>query len=260
MPLFGVSRTWYLYNLDTKEKLQGQFVAENVVENVGGTYAERWALSRQHSILQFVHGNSDTVTFQGRFFMTSELLVVINDPKVKIQTLKKWVRRDQKLGRPPILSFWIGDAHLSLTECILEQVSNITYAPPSASGLLRDVSFTINLRQWWPYDISLGTEPPETRYHPAKRRDYYEMLALREYANPMLGDVIRKRHPDKTIVRVGDLIKLPSKAAIETARITQTSEPLRTAFGPSLTAQKVRRLEMLETRGGARTSHVLLGH
>lgn len=259
MALFGAARTWYIYNLDTDEKIQGQFVAENVVQNVGGTYAERWALSRQHAILQFVHGNSDVVSFQGRFFMTSELIVIKNDPKKKIQQLIKWTRRDSKLGRPPILSFWIGDAHLSVSECVLESLSNITYAPPSASGALRDVSFTATIKRWWPYDITLGSEPPETRYHHAKQSDYYEMLALREYANAMLGDVVRKRHPTKQDIETGDIIKLPSKEAIETVRITQTSEPLRTAFGPVLTAQKARRLEMLELRGGDQVSHVLKG-
>ena len=47
---------WYLYNLDTDDQIQGQFVAESVTENVGAKWSERFALNRQHGIMQWIHG------------------------------------------------------------------------------------------------------------------------------------------------------------------------------------------------------------
>jgi hypothetical protein len=257
MGLWGGPRKWVLYNLDTDEKMEGQFVAESVSAEVGGTWSERYALNRQHGILQFVHGNSETVSFRARFFMTAELLGIENDPLINVDTLKKWTRRDSKLARPPLLQFWVGDGHLGLTECILERLSGIEYKEPAQSGVLRDVSFTVNLRQWWPYDVQVE-EGGETRYHRSKRKDYYEMLCFREYGDPDKGDIIRKRHPTKPVIEVGDVIKLPSADVIATLKAAPSSLALQTAYGAEDTPQRLRRKEIFELRNVVSKSNIVL--
>jgi hypothetical protein len=257
MSLFGKPREWFLYNLDTDDKIQGQFVAEDVSEEIGAVWAERFALNRQESILQWVHGEADTISFKARLFMTSELLGKENDPVRPLTMLKSWVRRDEKLGRPPILAFWIGDSHLKMDECILEKLSGISYQPPTFSGGLRDVEFTVNLRRWYQYDIELGGTPGESRYHHAIRQEYYELLTQREYGDPSMGDIIRKRHPEKPVVQVGDIVKLPSGAALLREKVTQTSIALKNAFGRKDSPQKTLRQNVFDRRNDSQLSFVV---
>jgi len=258
--IFGKPKQWFLYNLETDDKIEGQFIAEDVTENMGAVWSERFALNRQHGILQWIHGQARVVSFKGRFFMTSELGGKTNDPIKKLQMLKSWTERDSKLERPPILAFWVGDSHLRLDQCILEQLSSITYAEPTFSGSLRDVSFTVQLKEWYPYSIEFAQNSAagETRYHYAAQNDYYEMLTYREYDDPMMGDIIRKRHPTKANVQIGDVIKLPSASVIEGEKVTQTSVPLKTAYGRKDTVQKRLRQEIFDRKNVTKVSHVVL--
>lgn len=212
-------RQWTIYNLDTDEKLVGQFEAEGLSEEWGSAYVEKWALNREHAILQFVHGNSDMLTFSGRLFQKNDTDV---NPKKKLGLLRKWKSRDRKLRRPPILSFWVGDAHISMTDCVIERISP-TYDRPTVFGGLRGVTFSITLRQRWPYDVELGVATGETRYHNVRQQDYYEMLALREYGKALWGDTIRQRHPALPELEIGDVVKLPSSEALRGTRVKPQS-------------------------------------
>lgn len=259
MGLFGAPREWFLMNHDSGEELQGQFVAESVTENIGATYAERFALNSQHAIAQFVHGNTDTISFRGRFFLTSELFGKSDDPYEKLSLLKSWVRRDDKLKRPPLLMFWIGDAHVGFHYCVIEQISGIEYQAPTSMGSLRDVAFGVELRRWEPWSLEVE-EAPETRYHRARKADYYEMLTLREYGDPMMGDIIRKRHPTKPFIQIGNTIKLPSSDAIAKELVEPKSLALYQAFGRKDTAAKRRRQEVFDARNTTKTSFVVLDY
>jgi len=256
MGLFGLPQEWFLMNHDSGEQLQGQFVAENVNENIGATYAERFPLNSQFPIMQFVHGNNDTVSFNGRFFRTSELFGMGTDPYESLALLKSWARRDDKTKRPPLLMFWIGDAHVGLHYCVIEQISGIAYAPPTAWGVLRDVTFTVELRRWEPWALEVF-EPPETRYHHARSMEYYELLALREYGSAMMGDIIRKRHPAKPFIQIGDIVKLPSADAIAKDKVEPKSLALYRAFGRNDTPTKRRRQQIFDARNQIKNSFVV---
>lgn len=252
MGLFVDFRVWFLKNVDTDETLQGQFPAENVTENVGSQYATHSTLNRQHSILQFTRGEVTTLSFDSMFFQQSR----DEDITQPLRLLKSWSQRDNKLGRPPILNFWIGDGHAEFRQCVCKSVASIKYGEPTSLGAMRQVSFTVNLDEYTPF--SLATKGNfETRYHNARQADYYEMLTVREYGDPMLGDVIRKRHPTKPNIQVGDIIKLPSIEAVRRSSIVPTSIPLADAFSRKDTATKRRFLEVLESRSQPFDSHVL---
>jgi len=248
---------WYLYNLDTDDQIQGQFVAESVTENIGAKWSERFALNRQHGIMQWLHGETRKVTFRARLFLYSEMLGKVDDPVKPLALLKSWTERDDELGRPPILSFWIGDAHLRINECVIEKISNISYKEPTDSGALRDVEFVIQLKEWFPYDIEFVGGDGETRYHNAAQNDYYEMLTFREYADPLMGDIIRKRHPTKPNVQIGDVIKLPSGDALSKDKVTQSSVQLKTGFGSKDTPQRRLAQGVFGRRTTSKVSHVV---
>ncbi len=276
--LLGFEQTWVLTRLPetigsilTPEKVTGQFHAEGLTEEVKSTYSEKFALNRQTAITQFVHGETETLTFTGRLYAARQRIPGLPFQGEKIDDqlakLKEWVRRDSSLKRPPLLSFTVGDGHAGFEKCFIESLSGITYERPTALGGLRHVTFTVNLRQFTDFELpkfqlpglgaigSLGN----TRFHTVSRGDYYETLTELEYGDALLGDVIRRENPDKPNIQIGDVILLPTSTSVIGQRITQQSTPLKTGFGRRDTPQRDLRLEFLRTRDRSKASFVLQG-
>jgi hypothetical protein len=248
-------RSWFLENTDTGQVIQGQFEPDGpVTKDVKSNYETHTTLNRQNPITQYINGTPDAISFQARIFNQHSLDFTAEE---QITLLELWAKRDPVFKRPPIVSFWMGDAHVYLTTAVITGLSGIQFGRPSFFGGLRDVTLTINLQQYEPFDLE-DSEIFETRYHHARVRDYYEMLTEREYGNPLLGDVIRKRHPTLPNVQTGDVIKLPSIEAIRTERVDTKSIPLKTAFGRKDTVQRKLRIDMLSRRDRPYVSHVLI--
>lgn len=243
----AIFTNWTLINLDTNEELEGDFEAENVTRNVSVQYVEHHTLSRENPILQFVHGGLDKLTFDGRFFIDPAIFSLsglpfaalgagvglLPDPGIsgpfslrpaeKLAILEKWASVDPDLGRPPIVLFAIGDGELSQIS-LIESISNILYDRPLLTGEIRGISFSMSLIKFVQFDIETASEPPpDSRYHHTKEREYYELIAEREYGTPILGDIVRKRHPDKAILQTNDVVKLPSVGAIKTIQVIPRS-------------------------------------
>jgi len=243
-------KTWTLTNNDSREVLKGQFPAENVTRGAGSNYQVTTALNRQNPIIQFINGELDTLSVQSRFWRKD---LFDEAPTDRIDKLLEWTRVDKKLRRPPILTFALGDG-LGLTmQVVLEKVDSIVYGNPNALGGIREVSFSLSMRSQVPFDIN-ETEVTDTRYHRVKEGEFYELIAQREYGNPMLGIFIRRLHPTKPIANPGDVVKLP---AVETARIADLqpdSTPLKTAFGNKDTEQRRNRIRHFELRSESSVS------
>jgi hypothetical protein len=249
--IFG-KRTFFLRNKDTGQELQGQFPAQNVVENKSSNYSETVSLNMQTPISQFVNGELDTISFQATFFNRD---IVFGQAGDDIDLLDSWIERDNSLTRPPILSFSIGDGHLSMGSCTLRRLSK-RFMMPYKTGKLKGVVCDITLAKYKGYSLE-SEEPGETRYHIAKTRDYFEMLTYNEYGSAEMGDIIRQRHPDKLNIQVADVIKLPSVEAIRTEVITQKSNVFKTAYGKKETEQRSLRISMLERRDDDYTSYII---
>lgn len=252
--LFDALRVWNLFNTDSKELLQGQFHPEDMTMDVSSSYNEKFSLNRQHAITQFLHGDVETISFRSRFVATT----AIENLEDHLATLKSFVRRDDSAFRPPILEFSVGNGGFALfdNQCILKSLSGIRYHRPTFAGGLRHVEFTVNLREYKEAtikDLAIGN----TRFHRAKFADYYEALTEREYGNPLLGDVIRKLHPDKPNIQTGNVITLPTESKLRRTKITQTSIPLLTGFGRPETAQKALRRRIFDARNRSKVSFVL---
>lgn len=249
--LFG-QRSFFITNLDTGQELQGQFPALNPVENVGSRYGSGTNLGRSNPFRQFIGGEIDTITFQAMFFNKSDFLGSAEDD---LELIKSWVRTDSKLNRPPIVSFSVGDGHLSMGSCTIDRVQ-ATHLQPSFLGKLQGVTCSITLSRFVSYTLD-QPEPGETRYHRAKENDYFEMLTWLEYKSAEMGDIIRKRHPNKLNIQINEIIKLPSIEAIRSERIEQKSETFKTAYGKKETPQRTLRLLRLKERSGDYVSHLL---
>lgn len=256
-------RRWNLVRKDTLQLLIGQFEAEEVSESVSAAYAERFTLNRQTGILQFLHGETDTVSFRGRFYdqtLTGGAFPTFTKKQLPFwNQLKEWVKIDAGLKRPPVLIFFIGDGHIQ-KQVVIESITNIKYDKVGGLGRFKGVTFTLNLRQYDEYSID-QTASFDTRYHHALEGDYYELLAQREYRTPQLGVWLRQQHPTQINLQAGNVVKLPAPggASIRTAKIEQKSVVFATSYGRKPTAQRERRLEMLRLRSEARVSHIVLG-
>jgi len=244
--------SWFLYNLDTDDKIEGQFPAEDVTQEMAVVFAESTALNRQNPILQFVRGTAEVVSFTGRLFAEDATANLFKP----LRMLQSWTKRDAQLMRPPILHFWIGDSTLKVDKCILESLSGITYHDFREDGSPRDISFTVNLREYTEFSL-LVEAGGETRYHRAKEHDYYERITEREYGDPMLGVVIRDRQPTKPNLEVGEIVKLPSAEVMRGIVPQQTSLALQTAFGRRNTPQRRLRDFVFDRLNLAHTSHVI---
>jgi hypothetical protein len=257
-------RVWNMRNLDTNEVLQGQFEAVAATENVAVNWEQHTALNRSNSILQFVNKENDTLSFGARFYRDSITgdpllggapLIGDGNPLGKLAVLKKWTEPDPGLRRPPILEFWVGDGHIQMT-CVIVNLTDIVYGRPDFFGGFRDVTLTIDLLKFSTFSLDDEGET-DTRYAHAKDRDYYELLAYQEYGNPMLGDVIRKQHPDQPLLEQGDIIRLPSIEGVRNQEITQRSLQLKGGFGRKSTPQKTLVQGFFSKRSTSYVSHVL---
>lgn len=218
----NAGRRWHLINLDTSEEFVGDFEAEGITANVSANYNETNALNRQYPIMQYISGNSRTVQFSAMMFAKDNS----DDIMARLERLCSYCERDTKLKRPPRVLLRVGFTKMSRTS-VIESVSNIVYESPRANGSPRGARFQVQLRGYRDYKLSSGA-PPESRYAKAKAGEYMELLAQREYGNPLLGDVIRKRHPGIQVLETGVTVKLPSIDAINSVSIAPTSVALKT--------------------------------
>lgn len=245
-------KVWNLANLDSNKVLQGQFEAENVLKDISVEWGEFTSLNRQKPILQFLHGNSDVLSFAGRFFKNHALDTA---PEERMAVLESWAKIESELRRPPILQFWIGDGHVRMN-CVITGITGISYKRPDFFGGLRDVEFGLSLKEFTSFSLE-DEEETNTRFARAKEREYYEMLAWSEYGNPLIGDIIRKDHPNQATLVSGDIVRLPSIEGIRGRTVQQTSIALKTGFGRKDTAQRRLRLLALDRRSGTHVSHIL---
>lgn len=263
MPLPTIGRAWNLVRKDTGEILKGQFEAEEVSENLSASWTEKFTLNRQTGVLQFLHGDTNTVSFRSRFYNPTvtggEFPLFGGKIDKKWNTLKTFIQRDDVLQRPPTLIFTVGDGHVQ-RQVVIDSITGIVYDRVAAGGQFKGVTFTLNLREYTEFDIE-QTEAVDTRYHHALQGDYYELLAEREYRAPDIGVWLRQQHPAQPNLQVGNVVKLPAPGSpkVRTARSEQISNVFKTSYGKKLTPQRTRRLEMLALRGGPQVSHVVLG-
>jgi hypothetical protein len=247
-------RTWFLQNTETSQILKGAFEPLSTSRNIQNNWAEHNALSRTKSILQFLNGQAQTISVDIRLYAET---VVGNSIERDLTLMESWTLPQSSLkNRPPVLTFWIGDAHL-LMDCVIMSMSNIRYGAPNLLGAVRDVSLTLELKEYTNFSLE-DNELYETRYHRARVRDYYEMLTQKEYGNPLMGDIIRKRHPSLPVVNTGDTVKLPSVEAIRKDIVEPKSIALQTAFGKKDTPQKRLRAEMFDKRNRPYVSHIVI--
>jgi len=247
--------SWSLTSKDgSGHSVEGQFPTE-ITHGVSSEYAQFKALNRETPVVQFLSGNSDTLSVPVRFFARD--ITAFRQIKKKLKRLKKWAKRDSKLQRPHVLSFKAGSGFLKMRSCVLTSVAPIKYEKPTIFGNMKDVTLTLNLLAY--KEFTMDDEGVyETRYHRARYQDYYEMLCWSEYGNAYLGDVIRKRHPNSAVTHPGDVIKLPSIEAIQKSTLEPKSLVLKNSYRKKQSPQRAARLRAFDRTNRSYVSHTVV--
>jgi hypothetical protein len=230
-------KVWKLHNHTKNETVEGQFAAEDVEMNVGGTWNKIQALNRQSAFLQFINGTTQTLSVHSRFF---RLNMFDDSPVDKFEKLAEWCGMDAKVRRPPLLTFSLGDGLGLQRDVLLVKLSGVRYGRPNALGGIREVEFTMEFIRWSDtvFFNPEAKEVTDTRYARVKQGEYQELLAAREYGDPMVGVVLRQDAPDQALVDVGSIVKLPSSEGVRFRTVAPDSIPLKESFGSKDTPQK----------------------
>ena len=230
--------TWWVLNVDSGEYVFGQYTTE-VQSNVSAAYGDTYSLGRQNPVSQFLHGNLETMAFQGTFFASFAFQEVVKQS----QKIQQWARVDPELGRPPVCYFWIGSQYAQMTSCRV-QSANIRYEKATKLGQPRGAKISIVLRKYEPFSLD-DTANFDTLYYRSKPADSYEKLAARKYGAPILGVELRQRNPKIRKLSPGDVVAMPAPSgSIRRAKIEPKSVALSGVMSRIITPQR----EQLESK------------
>lgn len=247
--------TWTLISQDDGTEIDGDFPGQNVVENVGGSWATQSTLGLDQPILQFMGGELETITLDVKVWAKHRGILgtglLADDIEDRVNTIRNLARKDQDLGRPHVWLFSIGKQFLQ--RVVVQKVGGIAYDRFRDDGSLRGALFSLELARYEPYSIS-GLAEAESLVTPVKYGDTYELIAKRVHGDPLLGEALRRRNPDKRIPEVGDLIHVPSRRILRAEVYPLTPQSLFLKDGD---AQRANLVAAFTDRGGAALSHIL---
>ena len=212
---------WELKDLDHNAKLLPQFPIEDVSVTVGGELVDQGRVGFQDAITNWVRGRSRVVTFQTALFSRHK------DEGVFVQAwmddIIALATKDEELGRPPICLFTLGNA---LSEVVLVESADPTIVSVLKDGYPQEVRFNITLRRYVPFSQQQidPTKPQKESFYliASQAEQSYEAIARRYYGDPLLGDRLRKRHPDYPFAPVvGNVVRVPARSIV----LQETVEP-----------------------------------
>lgn len=241
---------WQLRNLDTNETVLPPFpmTEDGVSIDIGGKIVEQDRFGFQNPITQWVGGRSRTFSFTAKMFSRD----AEEDVRAQLKQFELLAVKDSTLGRPPVVLFTLGDV---ISEIVLVESVNPTINKMRQDGRdfkAREVTLSMFMRRYTPFRQRQidPTRPVKESYQlqASGALATYEAIARRYYGNPLLGDRLRKRHPERPLApEVGKLVKIPARDVIVSERIEPAFHAL------SLTdADAVRAFEYMVEKRSAR--------
>jgi hypothetical protein len=175
-------------------RVTGQFTPQQITQNIGADIAEAGGYSRLSPIIQWVGGKLRTFTFQARLFSGHR---DDHTAAEKLAELEYLTEPHGDLGRPPLMTFFWGIAIRDGFSCFVESLGGIRYDEIRDDGSLRGVTLSITLKKWSPFRFEqvVTNQGEQTPTHIVKHGETYEMIAHREYGDPMLGVLLRQMNP-----------------------------------------------------------------
>lgn len=231
-------------------EIQFKYQPQDLTEDVGANWGSSTGMNRADPILQYSHGDQRGFSFTMKLW-ADHSEVNIDD---QITLLKRCVLKDEDLKRPPRFQF-IWGTFIDET-VVVSSIGGIKYDELRSDGTCRGATLSVRLLIYKSVDVALVAEdrPTDTFFTTAKSGDTWEHLALREYDDPELGEILRRRNP--SIPFPGNepqrIVTLPKIENIRNEIIEPDSIPLaRTEEGLKL------RAAMYEKRSVSRETTIL---
>lgn len=205
---------WRLRNLDTNELLLPPFPLgdEGVSISVGGNVVIQSRFGFQDPVIQWTGGKVKTFTFRAQLYSRD----TSDDVRAQLKRFEALAIKDDTLGRPPVVLFTYGRVinEIVLIENVDPQITKLR-----SDGEPREVFLSFTMHRYKPFRQQQidPTKPTKESYQlrASAALKTYEAIALKHYGNPLLGDRLRKRHPDRPLTpEVGKLVKVPAREVI----------------------------------------------
>lgn len=176
---FSNNKVWKLTSQDgTGNQFIGQFIAENLEENVGARIGEAISVGNQNPALQWISGDVETINFTARLFRTSPVrgaaFDALSNPvgtgfnvlngsggpvagsasvRDEIEKLKKFTRPNEEFGRLERFVFTYGTEMEFLV--FVQTIGGIKYDEIRSDGTIRGCTFQIQLKKIDPANLSI---------------------------------------------------------------------------------------------------------
>ena len=210
---------WYIRNVDTNDTFFPQFRLEGGVQsNFSTSIGTTSRFGFDDPVVQWASGELSSYRFKTVLFSRNAEEEILD----KFELLQSFTKRDNTVGRIPICQFNYGQY---LQQLVL--VKSVTYTIidiDEESGLPFHIDLDIELVKYTPFERRTlnPTKQFKESFHYAVSdvSQTYEQIAKKLYGDPLLGDRLRKRHPESPMApKVGTLIKAPSKKIIKKERV-----------------------------------------
>lgn len=239
------AKRWHVVVLDDTVNSQlragsvitGQFTpTEFRISGQGSNVPDFGGFSRENPLIQWVGGTAQAITFKARFFSEHAFDSTAEEKLEQMQLLRKCM---EPMGRPPLLRFFWGSAIPGGMECILESLGDIEFDEIRPDGSIRGVTFSPTFKKYTPPRLEriVISTMERTPVHNVRDGETYEMIAQRQWGDPMLGVALREENPRYPMERwapkgladlaAGEQIKIYPKRDLEAIPIRAKSHIFR---------------------------------
>jgi hypothetical protein len=248
--------------------IEGEFTALNVVENISGKWSEQSTLGMEQPVLQFICGELETITLDVKVWakwhdptglLSAAASAIGLDPKWSdilehVDEIKNLARKNPDIGRPHIYLFSLGSQLVQTV--VVKSVGGIRYdRVRPLDGTLRGVLFSLTLARYVPYgEEAFSGQTNESLVVFAYKGETYEGIAERVYGDPVVGEALRRRNPDKTELEAGDQIHVPPARTLSREVKPLTPQSL---FLKRAEAQRDVLIDVISVRGASVDSFIL---
>ena len=215
-----------------------QYEPQNLTESASSAYSSSTGMNRSNPFVQFSNGEQRTVTFEARMWASDSTQTI----EERIADLKAAVEIDDDLKRPPRYQFIWGSVVDVLV--VVQSIGGIRYDRLRPDGTAIGATLSINLMKVVEWDVELVAEDraTDTFYSPTKAGDQWETIAVRQYGDALMGELLRRLNPSIPFPSdvPGTIVKLPRPETLRNEPIEPTSPPLeRTSEGLALAGRVV---------------------
>jgi len=219
-------------DLAAGDRIYGQFTPQEFTYDMGANVPDAGGYSREHPLVQWIGGTTETLSFQARLFSEHR---DDHSAAEKLDTLKSLKRSLPPNNRPPITRFFWGNAIPGGVQCFVQSLGGVKFDEIRQDGSIRGVSLSITLKRFTPFRVVRVVSSPveQTPIHTVKDGQTYEMIAQNKWGDPLLGVILRRMNPrfpmekwaprDIADLSSGEIIKIFEKSEVVKQRVRPTS-------------------------------------